>query len=334
MRRTARALHVGITVTSLSLLEARAEASPSSKLVYIRGAGAEACPDEESLRKAVAARLGYDPFFPYAPQTVVAEVARDQGRFRGKIQIVAKDGKLRGARDLSTTEEDCAELVRTMGLAISIAIDDLDVEETPKPEAPVAKPASEPPPFASEVPPPPTAQSSAPEPPKSPPKARADFTLSAGPTLSLGTAPSPALGGSVALALGYRMVALRASFRGELDASGSFSPGGTVSTSTMLGGLEGCIRGAVPFVCAGAGLGRIATETSGIAHGHSDNGLLVTALVTAGARVSLARRWYFEPALEGAANFVEQRVEVDGRRVYTVPRIAGNLAIHVGFVFF
>lgn len=35
-------------------------ASPSSRLVYVRGRGAETCPDEAALRAAVAARLGYD----------------------------------------------------------------------------------------------------------------------------------------------------------------------------------------------------------------------------------------------------------------------------------
>lgn len=37
-----------------------AEASPSARLVYVRGAGAEACPDEATLRGAVKQRLGYD----------------------------------------------------------------------------------------------------------------------------------------------------------------------------------------------------------------------------------------------------------------------------------
>jgi hypothetical protein len=32
------------------------------------------CPDEPALRKAVAARVGYDPFFPWAEQTVVVQI--------------------------------------------------------------------------------------------------------------------------------------------------------------------------------------------------------------------------------------------------------------------
>ena len=45
-------------------------AAASARLVYVRGPGAEECPGEEALRAAVGTRLGYDPFFAWAPDTL------------------------------------------------------------------------------------------------------------------------------------------------------------------------------------------------------------------------------------------------------------------------
>ncbi|HSO36473.1 MAG TPA: hypothetical protein VLT33_28300, partial [Labilithrix sp.] len=121
-------------------------ASPSAKLVYVRGSGAEACPGEAELRKAVAARIGYDPFFPAAQKTVIAQVTRSPSGYRGKVQIVGDDGNVRGERELASKGDDCAELVSTMALAVSIALDDLD--EAPPAPAPDAAPPAEAPPAA------------------------------------------------------------------------------------------------------------------------------------------------------------------------------------------
>src|SRR5579859_7764190 len=99
-------------------------ASPSAKLTYVRGSGAEKCPDEGALRKAVATRLGYDPFFPWATTTVVAEVTASRRGFHGQVQILDEHGDLRGRRALDATSGDCADMVRALALAISIAVDD------------------------------------------------------------------------------------------------------------------------------------------------------------------------------------------------------------------
>jgi hypothetical protein len=64
-----------------ALTASSARAAPTSRLTYVRGPGAEKCPDEAELRRAVAERLGYDPFFPAANRTIVAEITRTQGGY-------------------------------------------------------------------------------------------------------------------------------------------------------------------------------------------------------------------------------------------------------------
>lgn len=109
---------------------------------------------------------------------------------------------------------------------------------------------------------------------------------SSGPTLSLGTAPAPAVGGSVAARLGYGLVGLRLALRGELPASTAIVPTGIVSTRTVL-------------ACAGAGLGSIASSTEGIARPATDSGRLIVLVATAGADVALGRILYLEPFPRG-----------------------------------
>ena len=59
-------------LASVIVISGRVSGFPSSRFVYARGEGAELCPDEAQVRLAVAARLGYDPFFPSAEKTIVA----------------------------------------------------------------------------------------------------------------------------------------------------------------------------------------------------------------------------------------------------------------------
>lgn len=323
-----RALAIGAAAMLLFAAQSVA-ASPSAKLVYVRGAGADTCPGEEGLRKAVATRLGYDPFFPTAQKTVIAQVNRTAGGYHGKVQIVGDDGKLRGERDLASKGDDCAELVSAIALAVSIALDDLD-------EAPAAAPPSaggpEPDPSPPLVVPhaPPRSDAPPPPPPTTPNGPRVELGASAGPTISLGTAPAAALGGSVAATLGYGALAARLDLRGELPSSTGLAPTGIVSTSTVLVALSGCVRGKVPFLCLGGGLGSVSSKTEGITRPASDSGRLAVLLASVGGDLALGRVLYLEPFLAAALNLTPHRVDVDGSPAFTVPLVAGTAGLHLG----
>ena len=60
-------------VVALVLSAGSAPAAPSARLVYVRDPDAATCPDEQAVRAAVAARLGFDPFLAYARATMFAE---------------------------------------------------------------------------------------------------------------------------------------------------------------------------------------------------------------------------------------------------------------------
>lgn len=317
-------------------------ASPSAKLVYVREAGAAACPAEPDLRKAVATRIGYDPFFPSASKTVIAQISRAKNGYRGKVQIVGDDGNVRGSRDLSTTGDDCSELLSALALAISIALDDLDDGKpvptadatTSTPAAPVESTPSTPAAAPPSAAPPPERPATA-----SPPSASADgrglgFATSAGAAASLGVAPTAAIGGSMAATLRYRLVAARIGLRADLPASGDLTGGGTLTTNAVLGSASACVRGDRPFVCAGVGIGQLSTETSGVSSAASDRALLVTTFLTAGVDLLLSAQLYVEPFAELGLVVTRHRVAVDGAEAYRLPIFTGSGGIHLGWHFF
>ena len=327
-----------VSVLAITTWAKESLATPSAKLVYVRGTGTSACPAESDLRKAVASRIGYDPFFPTASKTVIAQISKAPTGYRGKVQIVGDDGNLRGSRDLSTRGDDCSELLSALALAISIALDDLDDgKPPPAPDESSAQPAAPATPAAPEAAP---VAPSRPQPPRDAPQAtpttttRLAFLASAGPTASFGFAPSPSIGASLAATLRYSRLAARLGVRADLPASGRLTGGGSVGASSVLATASVCVRGDAPFVCAGGGFGSFATTTSGLQAPASDTALLATLLVSGGVDVPLGRDLYLEPFVEGGLMLTRHRVVVDGAEGYRLPGFAGTAGIHLGWRFF
>ncbi len=228
-------------------------AVPTAKLVYVRGEGAERCPDEGELRRAVAQRLGYDPFFPYAEVTLITELeAKRPSGFGGKISVVDAQGHLLGRRLLVSASSECAELVRVLALNLSLTVDDLAPPAPPASSPTVVFPPDEP----VAVPPPPPPPEKPPPPPESlsrPSSTRVEIGV--GGQGSAGLSPGPAFG--ISASAGMRTGAFRATgeFFTLLDSSG-----GDLATvpigGTMTGGsLAGCGHTKLPFACAKTSIG-------------------------------------------------------------------------------
>lgn len=334
----ARSAGALVAILATTTAARTALASPSARLVYARDAGTETCPAEADLRKAVATRIGYDPFFPAATKTVIAQISRAPKGYRGRVQIVGDDGNVRGSRDLASQGDDCSELLSALALAISIALDDLD-DGKPPPAGSAATdaPPATPPPAIDPAPPPtPTERDAARDAPA--PPVRADpnalrLYASLGPTASLAIAPSPAVGGSIAVTLRYGLFAGRLALRADLPATGDLAGGGTVKTNVFVTTASACLRGDVPFVCLGLGIGSFAASTAGVFRPSDDTAVLVTGSASAGADVPLSARLYLEPFVEAGIVATRHRVTVDGVESYRLPIFAGAAGIHLGWRF-
>lgn len=105
-----RALTVVVAASvALFVADARAQTAPSAQLVYRRAAGAERCPDEDDVRSAVAARLGFDPFAGAPVSTITATLTRTGRVFSARIELRDASGALLGARSITSNRSDCSD---------------------------------------------------------------------------------------------------------------------------------------------------------------------------------------------------------------------------------
>ncbi|MBK7857028.1 MAG: hypothetical protein IPJ65_00130 [Archangiaceae bacterium] len=142
-----------------------------------REPGAESCPDEQQVRRAVTERLGSSPFGPDAKRTVTVRWRNQGGAYASELTVTDDQGAPVGSKKLTSSARDCSELAASTALALALILDPLSLSRPAAAPAPSDAPQLQPPP------PPPTTAADAPQlqPPPPPPTTR--------PT----EAPSPSL---------------------------------------------------------------------------------------------------------------------------------------------
>jgi hypothetical protein len=141
------------------------------------------------------------------------------------------------------------------------------------------------------------------------------------------------VGGAIAATMRYAWVAARVDLRADLPASGELAGSGRVSASSVLATASLCVRGDVPFLCAGGGVGSLATTTEAVAQPASDRALLVGLVALAGVDVALSRQVFVEPFAGVGLVLTRHRVFVDGIEGYRLPAVAATAGIHLGWRF-
>jgi hypothetical protein len=274
--------------TALLVMTAAAHASPQARLVYARGDGAEVCPDESALRRAVGARIGYDPFFPWAEKTVVVSIERREHELSARVQLVEADAHAHGAREFTAAPDDCVGLVDRIALTISIAIDPR-VLTGAAPPVPLASAPPQPVPPSPAPATPPAPEPLAPAPAErsiasAPSRPRARFALAA-----LGvTGNLPSAAGGFAIAGGVAWRAFSVGLEGAVDlASSRGVPGGSVSGSLASLAAVPCGRWSIVHVCGLATFGRFEGSASGLPAAHSQSALYAAVGARAGAELPL-----------------------------------------------
>jgi hypothetical protein len=314
-----------LTVAQLAL------ATPSARLVYSRGPGAESCPDEAALRKAVASRVGYDPFFAWAEKTIVASLLRvDPKGFVARVHLVDSAGVEHGSRELRS-DQTCADLLDAAALAIAIAIDPLLLVPVPQSQqaAPEVAPAPAPLPLvdAPRTRPPSTRPV---EPVRGP---SVVFSVSAGAVASVGVAQAPAAGLSLGGDARWRAVSLAVEARIDAPASRPAIHSipvadGPVSSWLLVATVAPCGHASAVEVCALAQLGslqasaNVANQSSGTA-----------PWLAIGGRVGVRQRISGETSLrlraDLLANLDPASITVGGVPAWTAPRVAASYGLDV-----
>ncbi len=329
MNRTLLALAV---VAFVVALPRAAYASPKSRLVYSRGAGAESCADETALRKAVAARVGYDPFFVWADSTVVAEIDRRGTQLAARVRLLDAQGISGGVREIVSAELDCHELFDAMALAIAIAIDPQSlVGPAPPPPTAPASVRSAPPSAPDPVAP------SAPDLPSSPPprvpSSRVAIDVGAGVASTIGIAPAPALGGTAFVALTGRRLSLGIELRFDARASRAVAGGGEVGSWLLAGVLAPCVRFSPFFGCALGVGGRVAASAAGVPGATSDAAAVVAIGGRVGSEVSLGDTWVARIRADVLGNVYRATFRLGGVDAWTAPVASATLGLDLLFRF-
>jgi hypothetical protein len=320
---------------ALASIAAPARAEPAGRLAYERGSGAESCPDEVALRRAVAARLGEDPFGPGVSRTFRLVLGSTGARLRGSVELVT-DGVTEGRRELEADADACPELVEAMALAVSLTINpNLVVDGAP----PRSEPEKHDP--APAPPPSPEVALASPSPSPSPvrdtpsltPAARAAstaVTLATGAFAhgAVGTGPGIAAGGSVVVRVGAAW--WHVGLEGRVDALSQAGIGrnGTVHSTLLAGVLAPCVRLGPASGCPVLLLGSLLARSRGVTTERSDRGFYAAGGGRLAAGAPLGKRLVLEARLDALYPFTPVTIDLDGTPVWRA-KASGALGVGV-----
>jgi hypothetical protein len=300
-------------------------ASASAHLVYVRGPGAESCPGEQAVRAAVGARLGYDPFFAWAHDTLFAEISRADGAFLVELKLVDERNLLRGARQLSVTGVDCAAAIDAAGLTISLTIDPASamgstLAPTDAPPAPQLEAQPETPLPDLSIP----REAGAPRPRPRPDTVSAHVGL--GAIGSIGAAPVGTLGGTLGAGVSWRFLSVDVEGRADLPASGaSEGTSARVRSWLIAGSVVPCVHLGAPFGCFVLSAGSLGATSTGVAAPRDDHAPWSAAGVRAGAELPLQGSLSVRAYGELLATLTRNTLTIDGAPAYTFRPWSGGL---------
>jgi hypothetical protein len=322
-----------------ALVTARAAyADASARLVYARAPEASSCPDEGALRSAVSARLGYDPFFPWAKQTVVVQVWRESRQYKARLQLIDAAGLAHGTRALSSSQTSCAELFDAAALAISIAMDSLPKEEpAPATTRDAASPPTAPPSGSASAhddaaastpapaPPPPHIETAAPAAaPSPPPPALLGLDLGVDVLGVAGVEPGLTVGAAAFVGLRTRGAYATIEVRGDAPASAaSAATVGRVHAWSLQAALVPCARYLQASFCAVGVLGQLRAESTGITDPRADEALFVSAGARVGVDWPLSERLSLRTHVDATVDLRRVHLQIGGGEAWTAPLVGG-----------
>lgn len=305
-----------------------------SRFVWSRGAGAAHCPDGETVKTAVQKQLGRDPFSPSSGRTMTVEIVRRDDSFQVDIRLVNSDGSLKGSRNIVSKGATCDDMIDTIALSISIALDPENALGAPKAEdgdsAEPPPPEKEPGPDLTYV-----AESRTPdERPVAPSRTPLHLEGGMAPALWLGAgAGSTSLGGLAFVALRHGAASIAIEGRTDLPSSARIGPA-TVETSLVAGGLVPCVHVGVLGLCAVGVVGRLGSSSRGISRPVDDASLHVAVGARLGADIPIGFGLYAWIHLDGLGAVTGHTLAFESAPVHDLSRWSVGLGAGLRLRFF
>ncbi|MDX2053876.1 MAG: hypothetical protein SFV15_15855 [Polyangiaceae bacterium] len=301
----------------------------SARLLYAVPTVPNNCPAQSVLEAAVSNRLGYQAFDPSAAAILLANVEMNARGLVGKVSLQTEE-RTEGVRELRTSSFDCNELIQSMALAISVALDPL-LEASEPPAQPSATPAPGPSPAvgsglsASPMPAPLPAFAPTfwPAPAPAPPPQASVFPWQL--EAAAGVSPSLLPRTAYAASLGLRY----ASSGLEIGAGalGAFSPklvrpnNTGVQANAWLGHAEVCVPFSFFAACLPSYVGVVAAQGSGFAQNYSETEFMATTGLGASGRLEVSERWALKLGVAGLVSYAPLTFKTDRSTLWQQPRV-------------
>jgi hypothetical protein len=304
------ALGFGCGVALASCLVADAGA----RLEYVRGVGAEACPDEHDVRDAITARLGADPFSDQGGRTLSCRIEADRQGLRAEIAERRAGGVVAGVRSLATRDSSCRDLAPALLLVLSLAA-----------RAPESAPELEPPP--PRAPSPPVVRAAA-VPAAIVTTGPAPLAVQVGAGLFVTEASLPGLsaGGMASIGIARDGSALSLELAGEAPRSVALAVG-QVTAWRASAALVPCRTFGLLIGCAVGAAGLLHGEGRGIPQARAATGPWLGLGARLGVRVPLGRAAALEAHADAVAPVLRTRLLVGEAAVWTTPPAAASIGL-------
>lgn len=320
-----------LVVTTFVLgLANRAAASPSARLIYVRNGGTESCPDENAVRSAVAARLGYDPFFPHAAETMFIELSKEKSGYRARVKLVDDKSNVRGTREIAERGSSCSGMIDTLAISISIAIDPDSLTRAPSSApAPAIEPTPNEPaaPAPSEEPAP--AMPAAPREEQTAPRTATPSSLHVealfAPAVWISSGPPLAVGAELGARLRWPAVSVGLELRGDAPAS-RVVRNVDVTLGFFGGSFVACGHSTIFFACARATLGAL-TATSNASASRDDSTLRLLTGASVGTEIPVGASFQLLARAIGNVALGDQTIVLNRANVYDLPRLSAALEV-------
>ncbi|MBK7864175.1 MAG: hypothetical protein IPJ65_37385 [Archangiaceae bacterium] len=321
--RYATALAASLCVAALAWAD-----NATVRMEYQRGGGAEACPDEQSLRDRVTARLGYDPFRAAAPLHLRLSIARAAAAgLVGRLEVLGAAGETLRQREISSEKTDCVEIAEALTLATSLAIDPFSVNR-PRPAEPERVAPSPPQPA-------PVAPALAPVPPPAPVEDRhlaLTPEVSVGVGLAFGLEPQVSVGFLAGARLKISRFSIGLEGRLGLPSQVTFQAA-SVSSSLLFASVLPCFHLGPLAGCALLSGGALRVSSRGLENAEPKT----TPFLAAGARLELSlpveSRFFGRLTADLLGPLIRTSFVVDGQIKWSSPPVGGAVALVGGVRF-
>ncbi|MBN2191502.1 MAG: hypothetical protein JW751_01695 [Polyangiaceae bacterium] len=331
-----------VVLPALTVSVAGAEESTFS-LRWVRGEGADDCPDGQAAAREVARRLARDPFRADEDRCIEVVVARGTtGGWLAQIFVRQRDGTKLGTRSLESSAEGCGPIFDATVLALTLTIDPEAAQAAPPPAAdrfPDLEPSPPSPPVIrpeprTPLPPPPTSAC----PPIEATGRGVELSGGALAVIGAGLLPEPSVGFGLLTVAHFReglglaggMVALPSR---EVSYSGARLGAGL--TAAWLEASFAPIRRSLWTLGASAGLSGGLLHVVAYSPEPDEPGDLPWAAVSLAIRgqVGLVGPLVGGVGVRGFLPLTRYELQVDDRAIFVAPTVGGTADLGVGLAF-